>query len=171
MIYQNEYVEERTILEPVDTQIRIEAWLGDCRYIDKWDKTEAYSFSFYPQTMLDHQNLLEVIENAVTTVQLRKDRHSRKEGRKLCENKDGSLFCSQLFLPKINVQYENTEQLNGMACTLALHLRDLPMGEVVIQADYIDLYDQPEFPVIDTVNEEDIIERDDKGHSYGCIDW
>lgn len=146
MIYDQDYVTEHTVLQPHETSIRIEAWLGRCDHIDKWDKNDTYRFSFYPQTMTDHQLLLETIEQAVTRVELQKDRFSRKRGRKLCENKDSSLYCSQLFLPKINVSYQHTDQLEGKACSLALHCRDLPLGEVVLQCDYIDLYDQVEFP-------------------------
>ena len=161
MITEQDYVYEQTILVPYENQMRLEVWVGDCQYIDKWNKSDAYSFSFYPQTMVDHQNLLELVETAVSKVELGKDRFSRKQGRKLCENKDGSLYCSQLFLPKVNVQYENTEQLLGKPASISLHCRDLPLGQVVLQVEYLDLYESVEFPDNKTYNEQEIV---------GCID-
>ena len=73
-----------------------------------------------------------------------------------------------MFKPKVNVNYDNNEQLNGHKATVALHLRDLPMGEVVLNADYVDLYEP-----VDSSTYGDEFKSDDGNEmlSEDDIDW
>lgn len=140
MIY--EYTEEKTLLTPTDTRVEIECWLGDCRFINKWNRHDEYHFNFYPLTQNDHQLLCEAGEAAVTRLLMSVDPYSKKEPRASYENKDGSFYCSQLFMPKVNVEFDHADQLYMQQASLKLHFRDDPLGKVYLQAEYVDLYEQ-----------------------------
>ena len=133
---------EETLLTPHETQISIEAWLTDCKYIDKKNYEGCYSISFSPATDSDYARLEEQISNAVTQVEFRKSPDSRKIPDERCVNKDGSFYTSQLYLPICNVEYYFPEDLKGELASLNLHLRDSPTGEVFLQVGYVDLYNQ-----------------------------
>lgn len=140
MIY--EYTEEQTILTPFDTRIEVECWLGDCQYINNRNRYDEFVFTFYPQTANDHQLLCEAGDAAVTKVLMGLTPYSKKEPRVNYENRDGSFYCSQLFMPKVNVDFEHTDQLLRQQASLKLHFRDDPVGKVYLQAEYVDLYDE-----------------------------
>ena len=137
----DEYRKERTLLIPTDTRVEVECWLGDCRFINKWNRYDEYRFSFYPQTANDHQLLCEAGEAAVTKLLMSVDPYSKKKPRASYENKDGSFYCSQLFLPKVNVEFDHPDQLQMQQASLKLHFRDDPLGLVYLQAEYVDLYE------------------------------
>ncbi len=67
-------------------------------------------------------------------------RFSPKEAIAFVEDKKGTPYCSQLFRPKLNVDVENPDLLRGRQVSLALHLRDDPVGRIYLQADYVDCY-------------------------------
>lgn len=138
MIY--EYTEEKTILTPLDTRVEVKCWLGDCRFINEWNRYDEYYFTFYPQTLDDHQLLCEAGEAAVTKLLMSVDPYSMKEARASYENRNGSFYCSQLFMPKLNVDFEHHDQLLRQQASLKLHFRDDPLGKVYLQAEYVDLY-------------------------------
>lgn len=145
----NEYTEERTILTPMDTRVEIECWLGDCRFINRWNKYDEYYFTFYPQTANDYQLLSEAGGDAISQLTMSLDPYSKKRPVAAYENRDGSFYCSQLFLPKVNVEFDHPDQLQMQVASLKLHYRDDPLGKVYLQAEWVDLYDQ----VIPTTDE------------------
>lgn len=139
---------EGTILSPTETHWRCEAWLIDTDFIRNWNKFDEYVFSFSPETMTDHQMLFETIDNAKSLVEMRKSRFSTKErmNDKSSYEKNGFPYCSQLFQPKINVDFDHPDQLRGMRASLSGHIRDTADGRIYLQCDYVDLYEYPELP-------------------------
>ena len=133
---------EETLLQPHETQISLEAWIGNAKYIEDKSYEGYYSVSFSPSTDADYLRLEEQIENAVTQVEFRKSPDSRKIPTASCKNKDGSFYASQLFIPKINVEFYHPTDLNGHLASLKLHLREDPDGNVFLQMEYCDLYEE-----------------------------
>ena len=134
------YETNRTILSPLTTSVRVEGWLQDTTHLTEPDSEGVYSFSFQPYTYQDHQRLFEVIEQGKMEVMMSGSRFSSKDAKAFVEDKSGQPYCSQLFPPKLNVEVENPDQLRGRQVSLALHLRDDPIGRIYLQADYCDCY-------------------------------
>lgn len=136
----NTYTEECTILSPIETKIRLEAWLMEAKYLQETDADDVFSFSFQPLTSTDHQRLFEAGEKAMMMVELSKSPYSNKVAKPCYENKYGLPFCSQLFKPKLNIKVEHPDMLYGKEVSIAAHFRDDPTGRVYLQADYVDVY-------------------------------
>lgn len=154
----NYYHEERTILTPVDTQIRLEGWLMDTRHILEPNADEVYSFSFQPLTSNDHSRLYEAGERACMLVEMGKDPYSNKIVKPCYEDRQGLPYCSQLFKPKLNVVVEHPDILYGKEVSIAAHFRDDPLGNVYLQVDYCDLYngwDEPQELITPDDNSDD----------------
>jgi hypothetical protein len=137
---------EPTLLSPLETAWRCEAWLLDTRYIQHWNQFDEYVFSFAPQTMFDHQALFELIDNARSLVEMRKDRYSGKTRTADTSSyeKNGSLYCSQLFLPKLNIELPYADYLDGKLVSLAGYIRDSVDGRLYLQCSYCDVYEGDE---------------------------
>ena len=136
MIYYN----EQTLLNPRKTEMRMEGWLIDTTFINTANRYGEFSLSFQPQTTTDLQRLYECLEGAKTTILMDCGRHSNKTPTSRIEDKFGHLVCSQLFTPKVNVEFQHPDELMGREATFALHLRDNPKGEIYLQADYVDVF-------------------------------
>ena len=154
-----ELYKEQTILTPHETAFRVESWLLDASNLNSQNNLGEFSVVFEPLEMCAQQMLLEHLEGCVKEVKLNTPYYSNKEARPLYENKKGFLFSSQLFVPKCNIEFEHYTELYGRTATISGHARDLPMGEVVLQIDYIDFDDVTngidEEPVIASVDDED----------------
>ena len=59
-------------------------------------------------------------------------------------NDGRSLMCSQLHPPKLNREFEYTGQMEGKPVSLNLHLRDDKHGNIYLQCDYVDFYEEEE---------------------------
>jgi hypothetical protein len=139
----NRFLEkEETLLTPNETSFRMEAKVYDAKYLDTKNFYDEYAVVFQPLDYYAFQNFHELVENAISQVELRKDRYSNKEAKKRLEDKRGMLYSSQLFPPKVNVEYKTYRELECLTATITGHLRDLPNGDVVINIDYID-FDDP----------------------------
>jgi hypothetical protein len=141
MIKMIQYTEEQTILQPRHTEFIIDAFLYDATYVNTQNRDGVFSVVFAPYTFQDHQRLCELIESAVMEVELKKGFYSNKKAVAKTEKGGGLFYSSQLFTPRIEPKFLHTDELVGKQCSIKGHLRDLPLGEVVIQAAYIDLYD------------------------------
>ena len=146
MRFEDEYSTEQTILAPHDTQIKIEVFLDDCQFIQSKNREGFYSFSFYALTMNGHQQLCEQVERAVMTVELNKGYDSRKVAQPKVENRQGGFYVSQLFLPKLNVEFQHPSELTGKQADLSLHLRDAPTGDIFLQCEWCDLFEPIQYP-------------------------
>ena len=135
-----------TLLSPLETEWRCEAWLLDTSYLQHWNRWDEYEFSFCPQTMYDNQRLFEHIDNARSLVEMRKDRYSSKQKTADTSSyeRKGSLFCSQLFMPKLNIQLPHGDYLDGKLVSLAGHIRDAADGRLYLQCSYCDVYEVDE---------------------------
>jgi hypothetical protein len=134
--------EEGTLLLPTETHWRCEAWLLNTDHLLQWNKFDEYSFSFHPQTMSEHQMLFETIDMAKMLVEMRQSRFSSKVrvSDKSSYERQGTLYCSQLFAPKLNIKVDHPDQLRERLVSISGHIRDTKDGRVYLQADYIDCY-------------------------------
>jgi len=136
---------EGTLLLPKETHWRCEAWLVNTDHILHWNKYDTYEFSFSPETMQDHQMLFETIDMAKAMVEMRRSPYSTKTrlADKTSYERGGIPYCSQLFLPKLNVNVDHPDQLRGQLVSLSGHIRDTKDGRVYLQCDYCDFYEDP----------------------------
>ena len=144
--YALDHSVEETILQPNETSFRVEAWLEDTDFIQTQHRDGDFRFSFHCYSNHDHQIVAEQLEQAMTTVRLNSPPWSRKDARNGAEDKRGAYLCSQLFVPKINIELEHSSELYGKQVSLALHCREDPTGLVYLQCDYIDCYAPIEYP-------------------------
>ena len=135
------YTNERTILTPIATRFTVDAWIYDARHINHHNKEGEFSVVFAPCTFYDHQALAELVETAVMEVEMKKDRYSNKLGVAKTEKGGGLFYSTQLFTPKVEPGFNHPDELVGRQCSIKGHLRDLPLGEVVINVEYVDCYD------------------------------
>ena len=141
MIYQNEYVKEETILEPHKTQWRVDGWITDVDYLYSPNRYKEYIVKWQPLTHNDHQNLHEQLQQAIGQVQLSIGPYSNKVATPMYEDDMGQFYCSQLFMPKLNIEVPHPSELLGKTATFSGHIRELPLGQVVLQLDYLDVDD------------------------------
>ena len=134
------YQDEPTLLSPEQTSFRFDAYILDATYADKLNRNEVFSVKFAPNNAADFDKLNELANSCITDIEFRKPADSNKQPRKMYEER-AYCYSSQLFTPKINIPYEHTDMLRGQTATIAGHLRDLPLGEIAVQIDYIDFYD------------------------------
>ncbi len=153
------YYHEETILTPHKTEWRTEAFIIDATNLNSQNRFDEFSVVFEPLSYTHHQMLFELFEGFVSEVRLNTSPYSNKQARPLYENKKGFLYSSQLFVPKINIEFNHPDELYGRTATITGHARDLPLGEVVLQIDYVDFDDTTNGtgvePEVATVAEED----------------
>tara|TARA_R110002050_G_scaffold79877_1_gene170774 strand:- start:37 stop:513 length:477 start_codon:yes stop_codon:yes gene_type:complete len=136
-----DYYNEQTILLPHKTSFRTEAFIMDARFIHSANRFGEFSVVIEPLSMMEHQALMEHLESCVSEVRLNTPPNSNKEASASYENGKGFLYSSQLFTPKTNIEFSHPDELYGRTATITGHARDLPLGQVVIQIDYIDIDD------------------------------
>jgi hypothetical protein len=135
--------EEETLLTPHETSFNIDVYLYDTTFIQSKNGYAECVFSFYPKTDYDDRTLSEALHQAITEVELKKSPYSRKVAQQRCKQpgQKDVYYCSQLFLPKVNVEFENPSELHLREASLELHLRDDPDGDIYLQCSYVDIYD------------------------------
>jgi hypothetical protein len=134
------YYKEETILNPLETSFRTEAWIIDAKHINSMNHYGEFGITFCPLTSTHHQMLHEHLESCVSQVKMMTNPdYSNKEARPLYEDKMGHFYSSQLFTPKVNTDFYHSDELYGKTATITGHARDLPTGEVVINIDYVDI--------------------------------
>ena len=134
---------EGTLLSPLETSWRCETWLLDTSHLLSANRFDEYVFSFQPQTMEEFQVVLELIETSKTRVLERRSMYSAKARMmesSSYQRRDGSLYCSQLFMPKLNLPETPhlDEQLLGKPATVTGYIRDSVDGLLYLQCSYID---------------------------------
>jgi hypothetical protein len=140
-ILREDYVDEKTILEPYKTQFRTEGFIQDIEYLFSPNRYGEYSVSWVPLTHNDHQQLHEHLQGCVSEVQLSTSPYSRKVATPKYENDKGEFYSSQLFQTKVSINVEHPSELIGKTASFVGHVRDLPLGQIVLQLDYLDVDD------------------------------
>lgn len=128
---------QERVLDPWLNQISIDVLIYDTRNVDTPDFHGDYKFSF----VIEHQDrvrFLEKGEEAMSEVVMASPHH---DATAKYQDEKGMFYASQLFLPKINVEYQNPMELEGQRATLQGHFRDDKYGHVFFNCDYLDLYD------------------------------
>lgn len=141
MILSNDYVKEETILEPYKTEFRTEGFIRDVDYLYSPNRYGEFSVSWIPLTDAHGQQLDEQLQGYVSQVQLSISPYSRKVATPQYENNKGEFFSSQLYAPKVNIEVPHPTELIGKTATFVGHVRDLPMGQIVLQLGYLDVDD------------------------------
>ncbi len=132
---------EQTTLSPIATQVRIEAWITDAKYLDNPNRFNEWIFDFQPLTTHDIELIHEVGNRCLFDVEMESGPYSNKKPEKGYERNNGSLFATQLFKPQLNIDSPDPYFWHGREVSLCLHFRDLPSGLIVINADYVDTYE------------------------------
>ena len=132
---------EETILEPYRTQWRCEGWLRNVDHLMDTNRYGEYSVHWAPAAYSDFQNLHELVQQAVSEVQLSMSPYSRKVATPMVENRFGDFYSEQLFLPRLNIKVEHPTELLERRATLSGHMRDISNGKIFLQVDYIDVDD------------------------------
>ena len=164
MTFTNSYLidheEEPTYLNPDQTSITIDGWLQDTDNIQIMNGYLEFEFTFNPKTMWDDQMLMEHLEEGKKMLNYLKPRWSRKEPKLHHLDKKKQIVCNQLFAPKLNIQVDNPEELINRTATITLHLRDDPMGEIYLNASYVNVHPkgEPKTTMMELVNDGDVLE-------------
>lgn len=133
---------EETILTRERTLLEVDVKLVDTEHMLKNNSYGEYVFTFQPLTSYAYQALQEACESAVTMVELYKSPYSQKEPRLQVCKKGSYFYCSQLFAPKVSEELEHYSLYSMRDATLKLHLREDCAGDIYLNAEYVDLFDQ-----------------------------
>lgn len=128
-------------LDPQETNIRIQGFLQETKYIQEKNYIDEYVFSFFPCTPQDYHRLYEHIESFLVDVETGFGPYSNVTAKAKYELKDGSSQCSQLFKPKLNCEPPCNEWLHQKEASLNLYLRNGPDGTIYLQCSYVDIMD------------------------------
>ena len=144
-----EYVEEESILLPIDTRFSIEAFLDETDDLLEPRKDGTYQMTFYPATFQDHQRLQEVAAHAKSKVELCRPMWSRKTPELAYETRTGSIYTSQLNPAKLNIPMQpwDAPLLRGKQASLNLRFQDTKLGKIYLICDWVDCYTDPTEPV------------------------
>ena len=112
------YNETGQWLNPIDTNIRIQAFLCDTKFLQEPNPYGEYKFSFQPCTMEDEHRLFEHIENAKTTVELGLGPYADLSPTTDVELPNGLPYCNQLFASKLNTEVPFEEWLGNKEASL-----------------------------------------------------
>lgn len=140
MTYDNQLAYEPK-LNPYETQVVIEAFLRDYKFIAKPNYEGDYRFTFIPATASDFHRLAEKGEEALKTLMMSM-KVWEPEPRPNYELKTGEFFAQQpegSFAPKLNVAPEQLDLVNEPV-SLKLHFHDDYQGKVFLSCDYVDVY-------------------------------
>ena len=136
-----DYPKEETLLQPRQTQFRTEGWLIKTEHINSQNSYGEFGLTWCPLTTTHEQQTHEHLQGVLSSLRMQVPPDSRKEVRPLYQDKRGFFYSSQLFTPKVSIPFDRTEDLLRQTASISFHCRDLPNGEVVINVDYIDVYD------------------------------
>lgn len=130
-------------LDPYATQINIEVFLEDIKYLTRANYVKDYYFTFAPATTGDHQRLAEMGEQAL--MEYRRYQSPWEPEPKPCwELKNGLFYAQQpeaFGSAKLNIpedEYQRIELYNE--ASLKLHFHDTKDGRIYITCDYCDVY-------------------------------
>ena len=142
MIDQYEHTfEYENKLEPFETKIIIEAYLGKTKNLVRPNYCDDYYFTFTPSTIQDHQRLCEKGEQVIRDYLVR--RHPwDNEPQANWELRNGDFFVQQprtFSAPKLNIDERDLEMLQS-SVTLVLHFHDTKDGRIYLSCDYVNAY-------------------------------
>ena len=126
-------------LSPVDTNIRIQAFLCDTRFLQIANPYGEFRFSFQPCSMEDEHRLFETIEKSKSTVELGLGPYADLVPTTDVELPNGLPYCNQLFASKLNTEVPFEEWLGNKEASLNLYLRNDPKGKIYLQCSYVDI--------------------------------
>jgi hypothetical protein len=132
---------EPTYLSPTATTFRTEALIVDATHMANANRYGEFSIKWMGLTQNDMNSLHEWLCLQLSTFKRELPYDSKKVVEADYEDKRGFFYSSQLFVPKLNVEYNHPDELRNRQATITLHLRDDPTGKVYIQVDYIDVDD------------------------------
>lgn len=134
------------VLDPRETEISVQGYLGQLKYIDTPNPYGEFVFTFFPYTTDDEQRLLEHIENWKFKLEyeLLMNPFADVEVKSHYQGGGGAFVCNQLFAPKLNVDipYEDFKMtLQNKEASFKLHLRNTVDAGLYLMCDYVDVFD------------------------------
>lgn len=146
-MFDNYYTKEPTYLEPHETKWRTEGRIVDAKYANTQNYEGMFSVTWMPITSDDYHMFLEHLRGIQKELMFMLPRDTRKEIKPLYETKRGFFYSSQFKTPQFNLEYGSHWDLKDRTATFTGHCRDLPTGEIVLQLDYVDVYEEvlPEY--------------------------
>ena len=138
---------EETVLSPTDTRFNIDCYILDATHINSANRMGEFELMFMPVSNTDYIMLEERVRTAVSTVMMNMSPYSSKTP-KSCMEKDRKPYCSQLFTPKVNIDFEHPDVLSGRQASLTMHLRDTVDGSIYLQCEYCDVYEPVTAPAV-----------------------
>ncbi len=135
---------EQTLISPRESEIRLEAWITNSKYLQTPNRFNEWSFDFQPQTTQDLERFHELANRFLFELDWQAGPYSNKKAAKGYERASGELFATQLFKPKLNIEHPDEWFWEGREVSLCLHLRDLPSGVIVANCDYVDGFEDTE---------------------------
>lgn len=132
---------EPTYLTPQDTHFRCEALIVDATHIANQNRYGEFSVRFMGLTQNDMSQLHEFLCLQLSKLKRELPIRSNKVIEPDYEDRKGFFYSSQLFTPKVNIEWERPEDLRNRQATIVGHLRDDPIGRVYLQIDYVDVDD------------------------------
>ena len=139
-IYQP-YRQEETLLSPLDHRFSVNVRLHDCEHLFVKNGFMEHIFKFYPLTMNDNSILDNAISFAVQDLKRKKPDWSRKVPEACCKGRRGLFYANQLFTPRFNKTFDRAEDANNSYATIKFHFRDLPEGQIYLQAEWVDFHE------------------------------
>ena len=136
-------VSYKNALKANETQIHIMAYIGKADYVFAKSFYDEYFFKFQPSTDADYQRLYEHIQHWTQVLEYERlaNPFENFEVKPKYEAKDGSLYCSQLFVPRMEAKIPHFRCLEGQQVDLNLFLRNGPDGSLYLNCSSIDLLD------------------------------
>ena len=157
----NPYDDGKSILSPLDTEIRIDCIIYDAENIVYPKADGTYEFEFQNGSSMDYAKLESKIDEACHRWDMHKGFQLDKTAFNHIQTRYGIFKCSQLYSPKLNEKSDSHYfgmQLAGRYASLSLHLRDGPDGQIYLQCSYCDLYQAIEPENIEPITDGDEID-------------
>ncbi|MDA7437526.1 hypothetical protein N8463_02775, partial [Synechococcus sp. AH-601-P06] len=155
-------------LEPYKTQVVIEAFLQDYKFLTKPNYEGDYRVTFIPATASDFHRLAEKGEEALKTLMMSM-KAWEPEPQRNYELKTGVFFAQQpegSFVPQLKVAPEQLDLVTEPV-SLKLHFHDDYKGKVFLSCDYVDAY----LPSIEERMEEHQARMNEGSAPADDIDW
>ena len=145
----------KSILSPLETEIRVEGMFRDTTYLIKPNSFNEYEFEFIPVSQYDYGMLDSKIEEVMSHWFMEKGMMIDIRPFNNIKTRYGTYKCSQLFQPKLNLTEPDNPYFpmslaqEGRKADLAMFFRDAGNGEIYLQCGYCDLNEPESEPEIE----------------------
>ncbi|WP_115014952.1 hypothetical protein [Synechococcus sp. UW140] len=143
------FFNDQSVLVPSEHEISFDAYLIDSDFLVRPNRYGEFIAQYQPLDMGAMHMLYEAGERALSEVLMSMGSDSMKEPRPNYEKRDGSLFTSQLFAPKLNIDPDDTDGpffQPSPQVSVRANFHDREDGMIYLHAQYIDFYEKTPLP-------------------------